>query len=95
MMLTKPVIVSDCPPLRRVVEKSGGGLVFRHDEPAELAESMLRLYGDGSLRENIARDGRKAFLEKYNWELTSGALVELYGNLAGAGNGAGGNRRTR
>jgi glycosyltransferase involved in cell wall biosynthesis len=82
MMVAKPVIVSDCPPLARVIRDAGAGLVFRHDDPAELASKILELYGDESRRGEMARAGRRAFLDRYNWDRTSGELVELYRRLA-------------
>jgi glycosyltransferase involved in cell wall biosynthesis len=87
MMLGKPVIVSDCPPLARVIEDSGGGLVFRHDDPADFAGKVEMLRSDAALREKVSEDGRAAFLDRYNWESTSGGLVELYETLGRRGGG--------
>lgn len=85
MMVAKPVIVSDCPPLARVVRDAGAGLVFRYDDPAELASKILELYGNESHRGEMARAGRQAFLDRYNWDHTSVELVELYRRLQGSG----------
>jgi glycosyltransferase involved in cell wall biosynthesis len=82
MMLGKPVIVSDCPPLRRVVEDSGGGLFFRYDDPEELARRILELYESEALRREVSHAARKAFLDRYNWDRTSGELIGLYRGLA-------------
>ncbi|MBN2183775.1 MAG: glycosyltransferase family 4 protein [Candidatus Krumholzibacteriota bacterium] len=82
MMLKKPVIVSDCPPLKRIIEDAGGGLVFKHDSPHELALAMVKLYKDDGLRRSMGESGRKAFLDRYNWDSTSGDLKRLYGDLA-------------
>jgi glycosyltransferase involved in cell wall biosynthesis len=81
MMVAKPVIVSDCPPLARIVHDSGAGLVFRYDDPADLAAKILELHGDESLRGEVSRAGRRAFIERFNWDRTSGELVELYRQL--------------
>ncbi|MBN1163565.1 MAG: glycosyltransferase family 4 protein [Candidatus Krumholzibacteriota bacterium] len=89
MMVEKPVIVSDCPPLRRVIEDSGGGLVFRYDSPTELADSVIKLYGDEDFRREVGRAGRKAFLDRYHWDSTSGELIQLYDQLSGARRGNG------
>ena len=81
MMLGKPVLVSDCPPMARVMTDSGGGLVFRHDDPADFAEKVERLHGDADLRTKVSAAGREAFLDRYNWEATSGELIRLYEEL--------------
>ena len=90
MLVEKPVIVSDCPPLRRVIEDSGGGRVFRWDDPADLADRIEELAGDPSLRERIGAAGRAAVIDRYNWDSTSVGLAALYDRLAGgAPRGAG------
>lgn len=82
MMMEKPVVVSDCPPLKRVVEDSGGGLYFRYDDPGELAARIVELYRDDARRMEMGRKGRRAFLDRYNWDKTSGELESLYDGLA-------------
>lgn len=82
MLLGKPVIVSDCPPLLRVIEDAGAGLVFRHDDPADFAERVLELYDDPARRARIAATGREAFFDRWNWEATSAPLLALYEDLA-------------
>lgn len=83
MMVGKPVVVSDCPPLRRVIEDSGGGLWFRYDDPADLASKVLEIYGSGELRAGISQAGRRAFLDRYHWDYTSRELVQLYRDIGG------------
>jgi glycosyltransferase involved in cell wall biosynthesis len=85
MMLGKPVLVSDCPPLERVVNDSGGGLVFHYDDPSDFAEKVMMLRGDEELRRKVSRAGREAFLDRYNWERTSGELLRLYDRLGRGG----------
>jgi glycosyltransferase involved in cell wall biosynthesis len=83
MMLGKPALVSDCPPLARVIEDSGGGLVFRYNDPSDFAAKVKRLHDDPGLRARVSSAGREAFLDRYNWESTSGGLLRLYDSLAG------------
>jgi glycosyltransferase involved in cell wall biosynthesis len=83
MMLGKPVLVSDCPPLARVIRDSGGGLVFTYDDPHDFVEKVAELYSQPDLRRRISESGREAFIERYNWESTSGELIALYEKLSG------------
>jgi glycosyltransferase involved in cell wall biosynthesis len=82
MSLKKPVVVSDCPPLKRVVEDSGGGRSFVHNDPQDFARQVIALYRDGDSRRTMGEAGREAFLDRYNWDSTSGELVALYERLA-------------
>jgi len=81
MMLAKPVIVSDCPPLRRIIEDSGGGLWFRYNDSGELADKIFYLYRNGEKRKMIGQAGQQAFYDRYNWDATSRPLVDLYDRL--------------
>jgi glycosyltransferase involved in cell wall biosynthesis len=82
MSLKKPVIVSDCPPLEHVVDDSGAGVSFVHDDPDDFARQVIALYEDPERRASMGEAGRRAFLDRYNWDSTSGELVELYERLA-------------
>ena len=82
MMRGRPVIVSDCPPLARIARDTGGGLVFRGDDPAGLADRIVEMYANESARRQMAETGRRSVLDRYTWEKTSGPLIELYRKLA-------------
>ncbi|MDD4857685.1 MAG: glycosyltransferase family 4 protein [Candidatus Krumholzibacteria bacterium] len=84
MMRERPVIVSDCPPLARIASDTGGGLVFRWNDPAELARCIVELHQNEGKRLEMGAAGRRAVLQRYTWEKTSGPLVELYRRLASA-----------
>lgn len=79
----KPVIVSDCPPLKRIVDESESGLVFRADDPEELAECILTLYNDNALATRLGRNGESAVRTKYNWTEAEAELLRLYTTFAG------------
>ena len=83
LMRERPVIVSDCPPLRRIAEETGGGLAFTWNRPDELAGRVVELHRDAARRRAMAAAGRRAVLDRYTWERTSAPLVELYRSLAG------------
>jgi glycosyltransferase involved in cell wall biosynthesis len=76
------VIVSDCPPLARIARDTGGGLIFRWDDPASLAGRIVELYRGEDARRRMAEAGRASVLDRYTWEKTSEPLVELYRRLA-------------
>jgi len=82
LMRERPVIVSDCPPLRRIAEDTGGGLVFDWRRPEELAARVLELYRDPARRRAMAEAGRRAVLDRYTWERTAAPLVDLYRTLS-------------
>lgn len=82
MMVGKPVVVSSCKPLKRIVETLNSGLVFEAGNPESFAKKIIELYENNELSKQLAENGRKATFEgKWNWENTSMDLIELYNNL--------------
>ncbi len=82
MLLKKPVIVSDCDPLVRIVEESDCGLVYKSNQPDKLASCIHHLYQDQSLRQKMGENGYNAVIEKYNWKIGQNNLVKLYKDIA-------------
>ena len=83
MIMKKPVIVSSCKPLKRIVEDTGSGLVFNANNSESLADSLIKLYEDGNkIAEKYGENGHHAALGKYSWKNDSGRLVTMYKDLA-------------
>lgn len=82
MMRARPVVVSDCAPLRRIVEETGSGLVFEWNSPVAFEDRLLTLYREPERRRRMGEKGRTAVLSRFTWEKTSGPLVELYRELS-------------
>jgi glycosyltransferase involved in cell wall biosynthesis len=76
MYAGKPIIASDCKPIKRIVNETDSGYIYTSDQPEELAKVLQQLKnGDpGSYVEN----GRKWVTEKYNWSVDSKVLLDLY-----------------
>jgi glycosyltransferase involved in cell wall biosynthesis len=77
MALGKPVVVADAPPLKRIVEGAGCGIVFRSGDPQSLAAAIVQVASSGRADEMGAR-GRQAVYERYCWEREQRELVALY-----------------
>lgn len=80
MALGRPVLVSDCAPLARVVRDAGAGLVFRSGDAEDLADRVAELT-DPSRAAEMAAAGRHAVLERWNLEAEAPALTRLYDSL--------------
>jgi glycosyltransferase involved in cell wall biosynthesis len=81
MALKKPVIVTDCRPLKRIVEECGCGLVVASENSKEMAQAVISLYEDKKLSSEMGENGRRAVEEKYNWEIEGSKLVGLYDEI--------------
>jgi glycosyltransferase involved in cell wall biosynthesis len=76
MYAEKPIISSDCLPIKRILEETGSGIVYPSNDVNYLSELFNRL-GTLNYREMGIR-GKKAVLEKYNWNFDSQVLINLY-----------------
>ena len=73
-----PVVASNFPLWREIVEEVGCGLLVDPHKPDEIAEGIAWLLRNPEEAEAMGQRGRKAVLEKYNWERESEKLQELY-----------------
>jgi glycosyltransferase involved in cell wall biosynthesis len=76
MYAGKPVIASDCLPIKRILEETGAGFVYPAENIVHLSEIFNSLYKTDVVK--MAENGRKAVVEKYNWSHDSKVLVRLY-----------------
>lgn len=77
MTLGKPVIVSDCAPLKRIVLENNCGMVFKSNDSDSLGACFENLQAIKMLGENA----KKAVAKTYNWESDARRLLELYEKL--------------
>lgn len=80
MMLGKPVVVSSTKPMMRIVNDAECGLIFEVQNPQSLAEVIIQL-GDEQMRNRLGENGKRAVHNRYNWQQTVKALLQLYRGL--------------
>ncbi|MCC7202292.1 MAG: glycosyltransferase family 4 protein [Nitrospirae bacterium] len=81
MALGKPVVVSDCIPLRRIVEESNCGLVFKSGDVSDLTKAIITLLSTHNY-ETIGHNGKKAVISKYNWLNDSQNIIHAIGQFS-------------
>jgi glycosyltransferase involved in cell wall biosynthesis len=82
MIFGKAVLVSDCDPLKRIVDETNTGMVFKSNNEKELASSLQYLYDHPNDVSQMGENGKTAVAEKYNWDSTAQNLIKLYSNIA-------------
>lgn len=73
-----PVIASDFPLWRDIVEGSECGLLVDPLDPRAIAGAIDTLVGNPDLAERMGRKGREAVEQKYNWDLEKFKLLAFY-----------------
>ncbi len=76
-----PVIASDFPLWREIVDGAGCGLLVDPMDPAAIARAMQWIIDHPAEAAEMGRRGRAAVEHTYNWEAESTKLVELYRRL--------------
>jgi glycosyltransferase involved in cell wall biosynthesis len=81
MAMGLPVIVSDFPLYRSIVEKENCGICVDPDSPEEIADAVQRLLDNPEQAKEMGMRGRAATQKKHNWENEQGKLLEFYLSL--------------
>jgi glycosyltransferase involved in cell wall biosynthesis len=81
MALGLPVVVSNFPLYRGIVEEHAAGLCVDPLEPAAVADAVRRLMSDPREAQAMGRRGRDAVIAKYGWESEREKLFAFYRRL--------------
>ncbi|CAN5908593.1 glycosyltransferase family 4 protein [soil metagenome] len=82
MALGLPIVASDLPTLREVVEPDGSGVLVEPASPPALAAAITRLLDDPELARALGSRGMEIFHERFTVERSAMQMIELY-RLAG------------
>ncbi len=87
MLVGMPVVASNFPLYREVVEPSRCGLIVDPSRPEEIAEAMTYLIEHPDEARAMGERGLRAVRERYNWEGQSAQLCRMYEVLLGTTGG--------
>ena len=73
-----PVIASDLPMQRSIVEETGCGVVADARSPLSIFEKMQWIYNNADKAAEMGNAGRRAVEEKFNWESEAKKLKSFY-----------------
>ncbi len=80
----KPIVATDIPGCRVVVQDGVNGFLVPVDDPQKLAEALERLARSPELRTRMGAAGRKRVLESLTFEKVNAATLRVYQTLLGA-----------
>ncbi len=76
-----PVVASDFPLWKEIVEGNNCGVCVAPDDTKAIADAVNKLLSNESLAQQMGANGKKAIKEKYNWEAESRNLLSFYAKL--------------
>ncbi|MBI2136152.1 glycosyltransferase family 4 protein [Candidatus Woesearchaeota archaeon] len=77
---SKPIIASDMPAIREVVNEYG--MLIEPNNPARLANAMIEVFKDKKKYAALANKGNIYVRKNFSWETAFGKYEELYGEIA-------------
>ncbi|MBW7852388.1 MAG: glycosyltransferase family 4 protein [Rhodospirillales bacterium] len=80
----RPLIATDAPGCRELVEDGVTGLLVPPRDPAALAAAVRRLAEDADLRRQLGAAARRAVVERFSDAVIVGEVMELYDRLLAA-----------
>ena len=78
-----PVIASDFPLWRSIVEEADCGILVDPLDPLDLAAAIDEIHADKNRAAEMGRNGSKAALVKYNWGVEEVKLIGFYREMLG------------
>jgi len=81
MALGIPVVASDVPPMRRILEETGAGLLFRSGDPDDLARAIRTMASDPAAAGEHGEAGARAVRSQYHWGVDEERLLQAIARL--------------
>jgi len=73
-----PVIASNFPLWKEIIEKNNCGICVNPLDPKEIGEAIEYLIKHPEEAKKMGENGKRAVLEKYNWDLEAKKLLKIY-----------------
>jgi glycosyltransferase involved in cell wall biosynthesis len=78
MLCNTPVVTNVA---QEIVNDTNCGIIVEYDNTEQLKQAMVTLKDNPELHKRLGDNGRKAFLEKYNWNVMEQRLLKVYESL--------------
>jgi glycosyltransferase involved in cell wall biosynthesis len=76
-----PVIASDFPLWREIIERNNCGILVDPLDPARIAHAIDYLISNPNDAERMGKNGRSSVMERYNWEIEKKKLFNIYNQI--------------
>jgi colanic acid biosynthesis glycosyl transferase WcaI len=85
MSCARPVILGVDGHARKVMEEANAGIFVTPEDPAALADAVIRLAADHALCESLGRNGRQHVLQHFSRQNTAKLYLDVLQDLLGEG----------
>jgi glycosyltransferase involved in cell wall biosynthesis len=81
MMCAKPIIVNYETNVAKLVLKEKCGLIVRYGDSKDLRNAIMKLKTNPLLKEELGKNGRRAYEQKYSWKHNEEKFLRIYKSL--------------
>jgi len=81
MMWGIPIITNVA---NEIVNETNCGIIVEYDNADKLKSTIMNLRDNAGLKKTLGQNGRKAFVQKYNWKIMEQRLYDIYDCLLGS-----------
>lgn len=81
MYYEMPILGTNCTSVKKLIDLENAGIIYETENKVKFVEGVKSLYKKKELRKELGQNGRRAVLEKYNWNVTTSVMVEMYNDL--------------
>ncbi len=77
----KPIVASNIPGVKDLIEFSGGGILVNPENPEELATAIVKLISNESTRVILGEKGRKYVIENHSWNGVAKKILDICNDI--------------
>lgn len=81
MYYEKPIISSDCLPIKRILDETKTGVTYNSKNVKELSELVLDIASNQEKYDSMKKNGKFWVNNKYNWDIDTQNLLKIYDTL--------------
>ncbi len=75
-----PVLASDFPLWKNIIQDTGAGVCVNPLSSEAISKELVKLLENTEWTSEMSKNGRKAVIEKYNWKIEEAKLLDFYSN---------------
>jgi glycosyltransferase involved in cell wall biosynthesis len=77
-----PVVASDFPAIREIIEDSRAGVLCNPSDPVSISDAVIEVTRSAEKYRNYAANAQVAFADRYNWNRQAKILLDVYSGMA-------------
>ena len=73
-----PIVSTNCTSLQTLIDKEKCGLIYESENIEQFVDKVFYLYQNKKEAKKMGEVGKKAVIQKYNWDITASGMIKMY-----------------